>query len=765
MLPRSLLAAASNSSRRRLLHVKHRDHELPPPPTLNGRNSDSSDLPHSSRTSMGTKEKPEKARNARARPGKRRSRKVDIQPPSEKRKTKRTVEESGFPVFRRPSAQDDEESSPRREKKLPNYSHRIQGVIPPSPHPVLRDLSPPSPQRPIATLAHGLERTLFNPGVNWMQDPRSGVYNFDPWISTVPSVKDFAFERIPGFISSAQDRDLWTLAKREGKMFAGSTSSLTGLLSQVYFLLSQDKEVDLSNLSRHFINEPATFTPGQRMPVSVELKYQDGVYAVVKTGLIADESESNVLTWMGTLLEKFFTTSQKEFSRFDRSSDNPATPPTDGLREAYRYTKSEHFVMRSQLDGHDPRLPGSGVFDIKTRAALPVRLDRMNHDMYSGYLINHLHGSNNSFEYEYYDLIRSAFLKYSIQARIGGMDGVLVAYHNTARVFGFQYITLEDMDKCLYGAAKRGPPVFRKCVEILERVLLEAVAAFPKQSVQILMEKVEGRNPLRLYIQPVNELKESDTAASHSEPKVPKYMVDLQDMFKNADSRLQSKEAEDPSFEEKAFSGSDVSSVGEDVRSAKMDAEEDTERAMARFTLPPAPGPLKMIEVNLSNYVKSKFVLGNEAIEAAGANKGDWTVQYSIATSSLPDERLRFLFDSARMRQFRTYLLPTGVSVEEMEERWPQYMFHQQSPRPLPDFNPKLWDQPSLRVLKLRRMAEHGLEYTRKWAERDVERAKEVPSWVERDDALDSVERSVGEKDAKRSVGKKDAKASATPSS
>jgi hypothetical protein len=37
--------------------------------------------------------------------------------------------------------------------------------------------------------------------------------------------------------------------------------------------------------------------------------------------------------------------------------------------------------MRSQLDGVDSRLPGTGVFDIKTRAALPIRMDLMNHEV------------------------------------------------------------------------------------------------------------------------------------------------------------------------------------------------------------------------------------------------------------------------------------------------------------------------------------------------------------------------------------------------
>ena len=35
-------------------------------------------------------------------------------------------------------------------------------------------------------------------------------------------------------------------------------------------------------------------------------------------------------------------------------------------------------MLRSQLDCIDNRLPGTGVFDIKTRAAFPIRHDIMN---------------------------------------------------------------------------------------------------------------------------------------------------------------------------------------------------------------------------------------------------------------------------------------------------------------------------------------------------------------------------------------------------
>jgi hypothetical protein len=41
--------------------------------------------------------------------------------------------------------------------------------------------------------------------------------------------------------------------------------------------------------------------------------------------------------------------------------------------------QSDKFVMRSQLDAQDSRLPGTGVFDIKTRAAVAIRYDPLNY--------------------------------------------------------------------------------------------------------------------------------------------------------------------------------------------------------------------------------------------------------------------------------------------------------------------------------------------------------------------------------------------------
>lgn len=40
------------------------------------------------------------------------------------------------------------------------------------------------------------------------------------------------------------------------------------------------------------------------------------------------------------------------------------------------------------------------------------------------------------------ELPTGLLISVSFQARIGDMDGIFVAYHNTARVFGFQYLPL-----------------------------------------------------------------------------------------------------------------------------------------------------------------------------------------------------------------------------------------------------------------------------------------------------------------------------------
>lgn len=63
------------------------------------------------------------------------------------------------------------------------------------------------------------------------------------------------------------------------------------------------------------------------------------------------------------------------------------------------------------------------------------------------------------------------------------MDGVFIAYHNTARMFGFQYVPVTEMEERLYGPGppERGDRVFEKCVGLMEVVLAQIVRCFPRQ--------------------------------------------------------------------------------------------------------------------------------------------------------------------------------------------------------------------------------------------------------------------------------------------
>lgn len=124
------------------------------------------------------------------------------------------------------STRDAEPSPPARE--LSSYQHVLSPAS-------TAFVAHPSPyQVPVATLAHSLERVLFNPGVHFLRDPRSGVYNFTrDTLENVPKITDFDFSKLPQYVTSSKDETLKEIAADQGKTFSGSTSSTVGMLCQV----------------------------------------------------------------------------------------------------------------------------------------------------------------------------------------------------------------------------------------------------------------------------------------------------------------------------------------------------------------------------------------------------------------------------------------------------------------------------------------------------------------------------------------------------
>ena len=121
-----------------------------------------------------------------------------------------------------------------------------------------------------------------------------------------------------------------------------------------------------------------------------------------------------------------------------------------------------------------------------------VRLDRWNTEDFAGYEITQQYGLMESFERELYDLIRSAFIKYAFQARIGKMDGCIVAYHNTVKHMGFEYFHVDAMESKIYGKSGVGERIFRQCVEMLENIFEAALTCYPDQVCAFMTRKMCG---------------------------------------------------------------------------------------------------------------------------------------------------------------------------------------------------------------------------------------------------------------------------------
>lgn len=201
----------------------------------------------------------------------------------------------------------------------------------------------PLEEIPVASLAYGLERILFNPGVHWLQDPRSKFYNYSEALQHIPDTKDFDFERLPMFMKPSSDPNLRKLLANSSQVFAGSTSSLTGALSQIYFALNGKKP--LNTQSQSFVNAPRSFSPGARLPASLILnRTEEGKYVVDADKAMDVKAPDNPLSEKGHILEKMLTFPPEEFERFLKTSKNPLKPDESrDKKEAY------HFATVSSL--------------------------------------------------------------------------------------------------------------------------------------------------------------------------------------------------------------------------------------------------------------------------------------------------------------------------------------------------------------------------------------------------------------------------------
>lgn len=368
----------------------------------------------------------------------------------------------------------------------------------------LKEIKPLIPQDKPPKLEHDLDRVLFSPGVHTIKDLRTNVYNFPPHLEDIMSIREFDFSNVPKFVPSAQDTALAELTASQNLKYSTSTSSLTSVLTQLHFLISRFRPPNAFMLTNNFRNENTDFSYTAKKPVSVFLRWNEKTKTY---SLDADKSQDEeiILSLLGQVLEAKLTTPNHEFETFVKPLDE--SEPVSSVKppkNVYHYSSCGDFALRSQIDCYDSRLPGTGVFDVKTRAVCAIRHDIGYTQIKEGsdYQIRKMNGQFESYEREHYDLIRSALFKYSLQARIGRMDGIFVAYHNIRKFFGFEYLPLEDIDQIYHSTVSTSPATmsadqhhracsiaereFQMSIGLLSKILNEVTAKYPEQSINLL---------------------------------------------------------------------------------------------------------------------------------------------------------------------------------------------------------------------------------------------------------------------------------------
>ncbi|KAJ5578929.1 hypothetical protein N7450_007796 [Penicillium hetheringtonii] len=512
------------------------------------------------------------------------------------------------------------------------------------------------PMAPVPGLSFGLDRVLFNPGVYHLRDPRSRVYNFDPYLGSIMPVTEFDFNTLKDYVTSSKDDALRDVAINAKKKYIGSSSSMTSVLSHFHYLLSSWREIDIRTVSQGFPEKSRNFTRLLRSPAAMFLHYQDGVYAID-----ADKEfdSANILMNLGKSMEKLLTLPKEEFERYRRSHENKISPEEEEMiPESYHYSTYGDFVMRSQLDAYDPRLPGTGMFDLKTRAVVSIRMDAKNFEQGLGYEIKDRYGAYESYEREFYDMIRAAFLKYSLQVRIGRMDGIFVAFHNIERIFGFQYVSLPEMDQALHGQTDTtlGDTEFQLSLGLWNEILNKATEKYPEQSLRFHFDTRDTVTPcMYIFVEPVTK-DEIHAIQNKNKHEIEAYQNRLLNIIPKNEPKSQVIEpkVQDPKPESEP-------EIKPETESTTLEAEQKAKESPAIYdsSLPPdetfnstpetpePQGPLLAFVLTTKNIINGKPA--NRPTNFTSADL--WTVDWEL--SELNDKQSRHLYKQCQVRRER----------------------------------------------------------------------------------------------------------------
>lgn len=413
---------------------------------------------------------------------------------------------------------------------------------------VKQEVTPPS-------LAFNLDTIVQNPGIyklkDIMPDNENSKKKID-YFNYLPTPEDIKFENLDNYLNPFEDSKLHNLVMLNNKKLCSSTSGLSFSLCHFYYLLSNFKSPQFYGLSHVFNNEPNKFMIFIRKPTIIKVKkHNEGFYSISNCSLFNDKNEI-ILLKMGKYMEKLLTSTEKEFQK--KYIKSKATDLVINANEDYfNYIGFDKILLRSQIDcSAEITNSVTGVkekilFEIKTRACSPIRYDIHNYKDYLDYEINKIYGHYSSYEREYYDLIRGAFLKYLFQMKIGGMDGAFIAYHNTEKIYGFEYIKLKDMEMRIFGNCLFSDIIFKTSLKLIQEVYLEILSNY-NNTEKILMGVYsnECKKTLEIFVEELDDYSIYDDINRDDfyfitnyymnkklKPKIDKYSVSLNIIHNN----------------------------------------------------------------------------------------------------------------------------------------------------------------------------------------------------------------------------------------
>lgn len=326
---------------------------------------------------------------------------------------------------------------------------------------------------------------------------------YTPISVPLPDLSDFPYNRLNQFIPPLHHPTLATLASIHNVRYASSTSSFTCLVSQLIMNFSRNRQIDFFPSPSAYYFKPKTLTLTCRSPTSCILTRRDNTY-IISIEKPAEENPS-ILSKLGNSLELYLLSTPSEFSSF-LNGKQLKTYGDDG----FEFTKFDKFLIRSQIDMKQD----TNLIDLKTRATYPIRMDIENYTKYLDYEIKTTLGTWFSWEREYFDLSRSAFLKWSLQARFGNMHGMYVVYHNTRKLMGTQFISVDTMDQVLFGSTFLANKFFENSIVILGELFDLAIIDTRFEFVRVTVDQ-RNKRYVDVYFEFMDKLHADAITAKH----------------------------------------------------------------------------------------------------------------------------------------------------------------------------------------------------------------------------------------------------------